>query len=392
MIVWPTAALSQTTEGALRLGPVLALPHIALTKVGIDTNVFNESTNPKRDRTFSVLPDVAFEVRVRRATLTGKAGLSYNYFETYERERSTDHREDVLFDLPLNRLTLKANYGYTSTRQRPGLEIDLRARQIYEGYGVGFDARVRPKTTIRVGVSTARTIFKNGVEDGVSLPQAMNRTSDTAFLSLRHELTSLTMATLTGEGLRDRFDFATEKDATGFRLMPGLEFSKFALISGGVAVGFRQFLPKHPSVPPYTGVAARANLTSVIRRNTLLSGQVDRDLTYSLEKDFPYYVQIVVTLSATQRLGRHWNVIATASGQELAYQALVGAPIPVAADADSAVGAPPILRGRLYSLSAGYLWGRSRIAVEGRHGGRQSGRPDRDFTSTQIGASITYGF
>ena len=403
----PTLAFAQNLEsapGVVRIGRLYAVPHFVLL-TGIDSNVFNEHSNPKSDGVFSVQPDVAYEFRLWRAFLSGTSALSYNYFETYERERSTNGRQDLGIYLPLNRLIIKSNYAYASVYQRPGLEFDRRARAISEDLSVVVDARVRAKTTLRVGAFNHQVRFKNGVEarvgveDGVAvdeavlLPVAMNRTSQLATLSLRQEMTALTTLTFTGEGTRDVFDYEPTKDAHGFRVMPGLEFNKYALISGDVAMGLRRFLPTSVLIPAYSGLAARGKLTSVLRRNTRLSGQIERDVSFSFEKFFPYYVQTMVTLEATHRFGRHWDAVVSASGQELDYQPIKGLQILLPHYEGAPVTpVPTITRGRLYSVSLGYLFGMGRVGIEARHNERVTGRPDHDYTARQIGVTFTYGF
>ena len=260
-------------------------------------------------------------------------------------------------------------------------------------YSVGVDARIRARTTIQFSASSTDLNFKRGVVvNTVSLPDALNRTGESAVVRVRHALTSLTTFVFSGEVLRDRFEFDASRDATGVRVMPGLEFGRLALISGGLSVGFRQFRPNTPSVPQYSGLAARINLSSVIRRNTRLAGQLDRDVAYSLNKEQPYYVQTAAIVSVTQRLGTRWDLVASAGGQELAYRALSGA-TQVTAGTDLPPLDPGLLMGRTYGLSLGYLAGRGlRISLDGRSSERRSGMADRDFTARLFGGSVTYAY
>ena len=70
----PMSAQSDPTDpgaarGRVQLGPLGLTPSVALTNLGIDTNVFNEVDDPKSDFTFTVSPQVDASLRLRRARL-----------------------------------------------------------------------------------------------------------------------------------------------------------------------------------------------------------------------------------------------------------------------------------------------------------------------------------
>ena len=55
----PAVARAQSSDPerpSIRVGPVEFKPRLAFTNMGVDYNVFNEKTNPKRDFTFTAIP------------------------------------------------------------------------------------------------------------------------------------------------------------------------------------------------------------------------------------------------------------------------------------------------------------------------------------------------
>src|ERR1700752_4801782 len=71
-----------------RFGPLRFTPGISFTNVGVDTNVFNDAVDPKRDRTANVGPGVTFWLNVGPSRFRGKSDARYLYFATYESQRS----------------------------------------------------------------------------------------------------------------------------------------------------------------------------------------------------------------------------------------------------------------------------------------------------------------
>ena len=116
-------------------------------------------------------------------------------------------------------------------------------------------------------------------------------------------------------------------------------------------------------------------------------------MTYSLDKETPYFLQTLVSLSLNQRLGARWDVVVNASGQELAYRALTVRVVETSTGETIPLSDPPLVRGRSYGVSLGYLRGRGlRFSVDGRQLERQSGKPENDFRAWQVGGTVKYGF
>ena len=134
-------AVDDPEQGRFRLGPLRYTPSIQVTSLGVDTNVFNEFDDPKQDTTFALGPGVDLWLKLGRARLSGKTGIDYNYFHEYESQRFFGTRNEARLSVPFNRLTPFVEGRYTNTRQRPGYEIDVRARRTQTLGRAGLDVR-----------------------------------------------------------------------------------------------------------------------------------------------------------------------------------------------------------------------------------------------------------
>ena len=138
----PTASDDPVANAPIRLGALAFDPRIALTSLGVDTNVFNSATDPQSDFTFGLKPGTDMYLRTGRGLLTVAGNLEYVYFNEFEAERSVN--SDVLgrYELRFNRFRPYGSASWLDTRERPGYEIDARARHYEAEYHAGGDLRV----------------------------------------------------------------------------------------------------------------------------------------------------------------------------------------------------------------------------------------------------------
>src|SRR5207245_888378 len=119
------------SKAHVRFSRLLLNPTIALTNLGIDTNVFNEpdQRTPKRDFTLTVTPQTDLWLRMGRSWVTGHVKEDLVWYKEFASERSANNSVTVGWLLPLNRLLLNADTAYLRTRDRPGYEIDARSER-----------------------------------------------------------------------------------------------------------------------------------------------------------------------------------------------------------------------------------------------------------------------
>ena len=362
-------------------GPLLFTPSLVLNSIGVDTNVYNETTDPKQDTTAAAGPAVDLWLRPGRARVSAKAAGQYLYFKTYENQRGWDTTDELKFELPLSRLKPFVIGNYQNTHDRAGFEIDSRSRAAINEVTLGSALRVSARTIVVFsGARTITAFDQSATFLGADLAHSLNRRSDVERLQFRHELTPLTTLVVDSDAIQDRFEFASSRNADSLRFMPGFEFKPLALISGSVAVGFRHFNGLREALPDYNGVVASVNAKYTLT-STQLALRVDRDLNFSYEDANPYYTATSVSLVVTERLNRTWDVVPRGAWQSLAYRQVK--PLPVVGKTET---------GRGVGLGVGYRLGETlRLGLDAIYSMRRSIETARQYDGLRVGASVSYG-
>lgn len=367
--------------GRFRLGPVRFTPAIQITNLGVDTNVFNEFEDPKQDITASIGPAVEFWMRLGRARLAGTSALDYNYFAEYDTQRHVGTRNTLRLSLPLSRIAPFVEGGYTKTRQRPGYEIDARAQRTLAEGGAGIDLRLGGRTIVTMAAGRRQYRFDASEQFlGTELQEALNHDSDAVALTLARQLTPLTTFLMTAEQRRDRFSLSPNRDADASKIVSGFDFKPFALISGTIRVGWRQFETRDPLVPDYAGLTASGELEYALRA-TRVGFRVARDVEYSFQVLQPYYLLTDLQVEVMQRLTSRWDVAGRIGHQALDYRA-------VALRDDLA----RLDRLRRVGGGIGYQLGELvRLGLDVNRDERTSDLTVRRYEAWRVGGTLSYG-
>ena len=371
------------SRGRVQFGPLGLTPSVALANFGVDTNVFNDVDNPKSDFTFTVSPQVDASLRVRRARLRMQGRTDLVYFRQYSSERSADTTVDSRFEYLGTRITPWVGTSVSSGRQRFGYEIDLRLRRVIRDTGAGVEARFTRRT--HVVVSAHRTQYEHDADAellGTSVQAVLNRRSESVGLDLRYGLTALTTFVASAQTVRDRFELTPSRNTNSVRLETGFDLTPFALISGRGRVGYRA-LNGHSTTPDYSGLVATVAAGSTIKRRTRVDVAAERDVNYSIEAAYPYFLLTGATVVATPRLTRRWDTQARFGVQRLAYRGEEGM---------SDLLRNRIDRLRVIGVGVGYRLGRDmRIGFNVNRERRASPVQRRDYLGYRTGISVTYG-
>jgi hypothetical protein len=378
-------------EAPIRLGVVGLAPRFSITNLGVDTNVFNSVTDSQRDFTFTGSPSLDLFMRTQRGLLSVSGRVEFVYFNKFDSERAVNGGGSAQYEYRFNRVRPFVRFGGLNTRERPGYEIDVRARRVETDLETGVDLRVASKSYVALSGRRRQVDYDgDAVFGGRPLNQALNRTLEAVDLTWRQNLTVLTTWVLRASGERERFEFDERRNGDSARVTTGFELGRFALIRGNAFVGYRRLVgAEGGTLPEFSGVTADVDVSYTAPSQTRLALGVNRDVEYSFEIATPYYVQTGWTATLTQRITGRWDVQLTGGRDRLAYQA---------SDPTPQAPGPGVVADRLDRIDRvgggmGYTFGEDmRLGFDVISYQRQSDVIGRDYRTLRAGASVTYGF
>jgi hypothetical protein len=379
----PRPAFAQADEdrASMQIGPFEFRPRLLFSNVGIDNNVFNEHTNPKKDFTATVSPDLQISLHPDRFRFTYTSGTDLVYFRKYTSERSRNTTAAVRADVDLTWLKPFASFSAANTNARPNAEIDSRVRHRPRTYTAGTTVKVASRTSIGLLGRRTRETFDERRFRGEDLARSLN-TEVTAYeSSFNVELTPLTTFSIVAVKEEQRFERAPERNADSIRVAPTFTFSPLGLVTGSASFGFRRFNGLDPTLPDYSGFVSTGTVGFLFYDQYKLDTTFTRDVRYSYERALPYYLVggIRATLAA-QTFGP-LDLRIMGGRESMDYRALDG------------VGAPGEDRLVLYGAGLGFRLGtRARFAVDAEFSHRSSERDEsREYRNRRIVALLNWG-
>jgi hypothetical protein len=371
-------------QARYRIGPFAFTPSIVLSNLGVDTNVFYATADPKKDFTFSIDPQVDWWFRASRARVHGKDIVQGVYFATYASERSINQNHTLTLEVPLLRVKPYAGGSYLNVKERPGYEIDARARRTETAGNFGLVFKFTSRSALDTGASYTHVAFDSGEEyNNTSLEQTLNRHTWVVNGTFRYALTPLTTLLISADGIEERFVYSPVRDARSIRVMPGVEFKPFALISGTARIGYRSLNFYAPTVPDFSGMVADLNLGYTLLGRTRFGVTAARDIAYSYLTSTPYYVLGQFGGSITQQIAGPWDARVTGTLQTLDYRGSVSIAEMNAEHTDHI----DIMGGGI-----GYRAARdARIGVNVDYYRRRSPVVGNNFSGLRAGVTVTYG-
>lgn len=380
-----TSTPEPDAEATMRFGPLSLKSAIALTNIGVDTNVFNaaSSDDPQSDFTMTFTPVTDLWLRMGRTWISGRIDVDWVYYQTFSSERSANADYQISVSRTLNRLALKGTARHLSTRERPGFEIDARSDRTETEFDATVDMRASAQTYVGGRAWRRRVEFdKDEVFRGANLAEELNRTVDGHALTVRRELTPLTSVSLQIGREQDRFVLSPLRDADSSRIIAAATFQPLALISGNAALGYRHFMPRSADVPAYRGTTTAVNLSYSLLGMTRFGVDVSRDVQPSLEFDQPYYLETGVSGSVQQQIVGPFDVLARIGTRRLAYRDRIGAAPELSHRTD---------RVQAFSIGAGYRLGTDkRLGFTIERQNRTSSIDAHAYRGLRFGMSLTY--
>ncbi len=384
----PTAAAQAAPDprkdARVHVGPFYLTPTLALKDLGIDTNVFSSQTNPKRDFTFVVAPGTSlFVPMANRAVVKADLGVDFVYYKQYASERSIDPDVKLRADFLTPHLDLFVDDAFLSTRQRLNYEIDLRMRQQHNTYGGGFAIKFSPRTRMEFAARGGRHRFDGDASfNGTSLQQVLDHDTTSYSANLISQRTMKTKLTLLMEVAHDRFLHTAARNSDSVRVLPGVEFSPRALVTGRATLGFRRFQTLSPTVPDFSGVVTSVDLGYTLLGSTHIGVQADRDVAYSYDRSQSYYLVNGLGGSLRRQLFGRADAIVGGKRYRYDYRSTTAAAV-----------ALPVETTTNLNFDLGYRMRNStRIGVAVSRWVRSSSlSTSRDYRGWRYGVSVTYG-
>ncbi|HEX3646574.1 MAG TPA: outer membrane beta-barrel protein [Vicinamibacterales bacterium] len=371
----------------VRIGPLMMNPTIALTNLGIDHNVFNDppDKNPKQDFTFTVTPVSDFWLHLGPTWVTANLNESINWYQTYSTERTANNTYKLGWIVPGTLMNVKINGSYLSAKERPGFEIDTRVARKETHFDGSVDYHALSKSYLGVTATRQQTRFASDAEFlDINLQTSLNRVDSSYGVYVRHNLTPLTTLVFTGSRAYSTFEFSPLRDSVSTSALASATFSPAALIRGKVSVGYTDFKPVDPALPPYGGLIADIDLTYVLLGSTRFAVSGGRGVQYSYDVNQPYYVQSRIGGSIAQQIFGPLDVQVRADIASLAYRDRAGATIAVPDRTDHVT---------TIGLGIGYHMGRDlRLSLNVDQNNRDTRVVDHQYDKFLIGSSLTYGF
>jgi hypothetical protein len=377
-----TEAPDPVADAPVHFGIFGLSPRLAITDLGVDSNVFNSTDNPRQDFTFTATPSLKVLMRTGPGLLAVEGRVDFVYFAKYATERSANRASLIRYEYPFMRVTPFVSYSTTNTNERPGYEIDTRARRFEGDLEVGAIVPVGSITNLELSRRQLRVSFDDDATyQGESLQQTLDRKLDTWDMRWRQAFTVLTTWVVHASFEQERFEYESYRDSNSVRLESGFILNLDALVRGTAMFGYRRLTGAEAgTLADFSGLTADVDVAYTAPTQSRLQLALNRDLHYSFEIEQPYYVQTGWNLTGTQRVIGQWDVQMTAGRDWLDYRALD--PTDTRRDRISRLGG-----------GIGYDAGENlRIGIDLLWQTRRSELSARDYRSFTSGVSLTYGY
>jgi Putative beta-barrel porin 2 len=387
LALWPAPIRAQPApvqdpleSMAFRFGPIGLSPAIAITDVGVDSNIFNESGTPHEDFTATITPQLVARLRAGRVLLTAGNATGFVYYLDFADERSINYKSNARADFDLGRLQPFVAADLQDTHERLNAELDVRAGRLSWSAVGGTKLIAGPHAALIVSGRRSDLTFDPGTSfDGVSLAETMNRRVESLDAAFEVALTPLTTLNLSSTWQQDRFDRSPDRDADSLMILPALHFDPIALVQGTLAIGYQRFTPRNARLPDYTGLLMRSSVSYTLLERTRAELRFTRDVQYSFEQSEPYYLSTGISLHVTHHLSGPFDLQATGGRERLDYRSI-----------DNAV--ERLDRADTIAFGAGYrLAENARLGLTWEYTRRLSPMAERKYDRRRIFASLSYG-
>jgi hypothetical protein len=271
--------------------------------------------------------------------------------------------------------------GETRSRSRPNGEIDVRPDRIERETGGGVAYNFGAFQSVYVAAVVYEDEYRNSIEDGIPLSDALNRQSTHYSAGVRTALTPLAQLTVFGARQQDRFKALSIRNTDSWIGTAALQIGAEAALSGNIGVSYRDLRPVNPLVKRTQSLGAEVGVTYPFLEIGRLNLALRRGLEYSYDPDEAYYEETTANLSYSHRLFGEVDV--QVRGSKSLFDYAFSETRPARQDTSQTVGA-----------SVGYnLRNRTRVALNYEDARRRSPvYADRSFDRKRVYLSWGYAY
>ena len=326
------------TAATLKFGPFFVAPSFDVRNVGIDNNVFRDRATPRQDLTATMAVSTIFGAHIRAFSLMVTQDNRYIWFRRYTSERSIDGGLRAIAELRLASMRPWITWAKPKSHDRTGYEIDARAGHETPMWEAGSDFNFGLRTGVTVSFSNQRQVYEEDqFYDGVDLKHVLDNRTAFAHVNGKWQYSDYTDMVAGVEWTRNQFVHDPIRNADTVSYFGGFQSHGDAPILGRAQVGYKRQRHEDPNVPDFRGLVGGAALSTVVFDRLKLDLDGDRDLNYSYDDTFPFYVQQGGGLTVTGRLSTRFDVIVSSRAEWLQYsQNFIDNDQPVAARTDRA--------------------------------------------------------
>ena len=271
----------------LRIGPFRIVPRIGFQFLRYESNIFyqREEENPVSDFTSTLSPELNVYLIIKERFILRLADrLSYVHYYKYKEERRLNNNLTSELKLLLfNRFVLTGTYANTRDRRRPTNEFNIRANEYRESFRGRLFYETSRLTSIGITFSQSNILYDDITFPGqeVSLSRILNRKEKNIGFEFNYLAFSDSFFFITADYTNHDFEHTEEFSRRSYSLqaLTGLRFPLIGGITGTLAVGYKQIMPRAQGMEGKTGLIGNTELS-------FRSGSLGARIAYN--KDFPF--------------------------------------------------------------------------------------------------------
>ena len=284
---------SRRPRGTIRLGSVLTLtPSLALTRFGIDTNVFNSAGDRKVDFVAELTPQLQAAVGFPRVQFNWSGALVFAYFHKYKGERGASPSHSASATLAISRrMTLAVGHSIQTPKDRYTPELDARVRRHERQLGVGVKLGPWRRFHAELSGSDWEVTLPGDVTFlGVQLRPTLSERIRTVGTTAHVAVTPVSSLFVSAEAATHRFPLFPSRDADSVGLNLGTSFKRRAFVEGQAQVGLLRYAPLNSTARESTIVNAAGLLSHTWRERAQFGVRGERSIGSTFRPEFPYAV------------------------------------------------------------------------------------------------------